>query len=919
MKIVKRIFILFIAAFTTVNSFFAGCVAFADTDKSITSQAYNTYLEQNASSLNEKRFTKELTASDVAVDNGKKIYGFSFDANGGLYNIKLRYRYLSEANDDAEATFYINGNIPYSQLDGFFLKREYLYTGEFNKDIYGNDITPDCEQSLQESETFIFDADGMYNSCLAVALNDGENRIEIKTVDAVEISQVEFIPVSQLLSYDETLEAWEKQGLEVIETEDIILQAENNALVSASTIYPISDRSSADTIPNTPGKIRLNTIGGYRWQNTGDYIEWVFDDVPAEGLYYISFRLRQNTLPGQRSSRTVFVNGELQYREAYSVTVDYNDSWQIKTLGNEEESYCVHLKKGENRIRLQASLGAQDEILRNIESSLQVFNNIYLDLLAVMGSSPDMLRDYKLDETTPVQLEKLNEERKVITSLAKELEDFTEGSNSGIGLLNTFVRQLEKMCEDCDNIPSEFSYFKSNLGSLGTWLYEAKKQPLEIDYICISGEGKKNSDANASFWRQLLFGFKEFLCSFITDYQSIGQLETDDSESDVRIWIYSGRDQTQTIRNMITSSFTPDTGIKVDLELVSVSLLSATVAGNGPDAVILSSPDVYNFAMRNAAYDLTQFEDFETIKQRFAPELFIPVTYLSGVYGLPENIGFDVLFYRTDILEDLNIKVPETWDDLVYVSSLLAHKNMEVGFAASDGNYLTLVLQSGLPIYSEDQSRCLLNGKEYVEIFEKYTKFYSHYGFLQSYDFQNRFRTGEMPIGVADFSMFNTLQVAAPEIKNRWEMAMLPGTLKDDGTVDHSAISGGGSAMILRKAEHPNAAWEFLKWWTSEDIQSKFANEIESLLGESARYSSANSAAFEKSTWSAEYKAVLLEQRNQLVAVEPVPGGYYLSRHLTNAFRNVVYNSKRPLDVMYDYVEKINGEITKKRQEFGLE
>ena len=58
MKIVKRIFILFIAAFTTVNSFFAGCVAFADTDKSITAQAYNTYLEQNASSLNEKRFTK---------------------------------------------------------------------------------------------------------------------------------------------------------------------------------------------------------------------------------------------------------------------------------------------------------------------------------------------------------------------------------------------------------------------------------------------------------------------------------------------------------------------------------------------------------------------------------------------------------------------------------------------------------------------------------------------------------------------------------------------------------------------------------------------------------------------------------------------------------------------------------------------
>ena len=63
---------------------------------------------------------------------------------------------------------------------------------------------------------------------------------------------------------------------------------------------------------------------------------------------------------------------------------------------------------------------------------------------------------------------------------------------------------------------------------------------------------------------------------------------------------------------------------------------------------------------------------------------------------------------------------------------------------------------------------------------------------------------------------------------------------------------------------------------------------------------------------------LLLKQMESLGAVENVPGGYYLTRHLDNAFRNVVYSGKKPIDVMYDYVYKINSELTAKRKEFGL-
>ena len=63
---------------------------------------------------------------------------------------------------------------------------------------------------------------------------------------------------------------------------------------------------------------------------------------------------------------------------------------------------------------------------------------------------------------------------------------------------------------------------------------------------------------------------------------------------------------------------------------------------------------------------------------------------------------------------------------------------------------------------------------------------------------------------------------------------------------------------------------------------------------------------------------MLQAQLAESSAIEQVPGGYLMARHLDNAFRNVVYNAKDPMDMLFDYVYKIDRELTEKRQEFGL-
>ena len=49
-----------------------------------------------------------------------------------------------------------------------------------------------------------------------------------------------------------------------------------------------------------------------------------------------------------------------------------------------------------------------------------------------------------------------------------------------------------------------------------------------------------------------------------------------------------------------------------------------------------------------------------------------------------------------------------------------------------------------------------------------------------------------------------------------------------------------------------------------------------------------------------------------------VAGGYYTSRHITNAIRKVMNQNEDPRETLLDYVITIDEEIWLKRDEFGL-
>ncbi len=187
--------------------------------------------------------------------------------------------------------------------------------------------------------------------------------------------------------------------------------------------------------------------------------------------------------------------------------------------------------------------------------------------------------------------------------------------------------------------------------------------------------------------------------------------------------------------------------------------------------------------------------------------------------------------------------------------------------------------------------------------------------FRQTYDAFSRFRTGEYPIVIAEYTFYNQLTAASPEIKGAWEFCQVPGTVREDGTVSHAANSTGMGAVIFKKAANKENAWKFIKWFTEADSQAHYGTQTEGLMGTMGRFDTANVEALSRLSWSENELKRLYDQQEELSEIPVLPSSYAVTRNIMNAFRETVNNMENPRDTLIWYNRDINEEIARKRED----
>jgi ABC-type glycerol-3-phosphate transport system substrate-binding protein len=849
---------------------------------------------------------------------------WAFNApDDGLYQLTVLYYPLAYSGDSIVCDILLDGQIPFAESENVPFERNWVNDNEQKFDIFGNQIRPtQIEQSVWMEKT-VTDASGMTEGTLHYYVSAGQHMLSLNIKsEAMLVHSITFSPVEKFRTYAEVKSGYQENGYTAATIDTTRIEAENNAAKSDQSMYPLTDRSSPIVQPYSANKILYNTIGGSQWKTVGQWIEW---EIPVEedGLYQIALHFKQSVKSDAVSIRELYIDGKLPFAEADDLCFTFNSAWQTAALsGKDGTAFQFYLKSGKHTVRLKVGLGEYRSIIEQADQAISDLNHIYREIVVVTGVVPDQYRDYEFEKTIPDVLDEMVEISSNLKDLETEIRALGFSGNQGTDTIKRLYYQLDKMIANPEIISKLLTSYRDNISSLGTWRNQLTEQPLELDCLYLQSPGSALPQGDATVLESLSHYMKQFFYSFTSDYSSIGNMG-EAAGSTIKVWMTTGRDQAQLVKQLITDQFTPNTNMNVNLQLVSAdSLLPALLADTGPDVSLgLAQADPMNLALRGALVDLSQLDEYATVTERFSSQAIVPFTLNSAVYALPDTLSYMMLFYRKDILGELSIDTfnLDTWDNLLQKVMPVIQKNgLSVGLPCNIQTYLTMFYQAGGSLYVDNDTRSGLGNSEGIQAMTNFIMLYKQYKLPQTFDFANRFRSGEMPIVMGDYLFYNQLTVFAPEIKGLWGMIQVPGTVKKDNTISHATVSTVTGNVIMASTKDLKSSWDFLEWWTSTDIQSEYGRALESVVGSAARYNSANIEAMKTVNWDSDIREQLTLQLAALQCYPEVPGGYLTTRHYDFSVRRILYYGESVRTSLEEAAEDIDMDIAKKRLEYQL-
>ena len=853
--------------------------------------------------------------------------------NPASYRIGFEYYPLPGRGGNIELGLLVDGEYPADRAKSLSFPRTWEDAGGPRADANGNEFTAEQREVGMWKTGWASDQSGNSAGGFTFALSSGRHEITVESLsEPFALKSVLIAPPEQPLSYRQAAAEYREKGYADYQGDPIIVEGEKAAYKSSASLIALSDNSDPGVNPSSPYINKLNYIGSNNWKTPGDTITWRVS-VKKSGLYRIGFHYRQRYLLNGNSYRLLRIDGKIPFEEAKAVCFGYGGGWNFQLLENDGGPMLLYLHEGEHLLSLEVTMGPVSGLVSSLQDTVQGLGEIYRRIVMITGEIPDANRDYNLFRQIPDLRKRLENARKTLDGCAAEFERLSGksgGTNSSV--LRNMSGVIRRMLNYSYQIQQYKSDYYTNYCSVSAWLYEMRNMPLDMDSIVLAAPEGRLDRQGSGLLKKAGFSVQRFLASFVMDYNSISG--SGEGEENITLWLNWGRDQAKTLSFMIQSDFTPKHGVGVNIKLVNATLVQAILSGNGPDCSLhMSRGEPVNLAMRGALKDLTGFEDYAQVIKRFMPGSTIPYEYNGGCYGLPDTQYFNMLFYRTDIFKEIGLDVPKTWDEFLYTSTILQRYNMQVGVPYTQitdmgqinvgigalNMYPTLMQQFGESLYNGDRTATALTTAGAIRAFTFWTDLYTKYDLPLTFDFYNRFRTGQMPMGIAPYLQYAVLSVAAPEIEGRWDIAPIPGMRKEDGEIDHSEAGGGSACVILKGSKKQEAAWKFLKWWTSAEVQSGYSKQVESVLGIAARVATATADAFTGLSWDSEGLKQLQSQWSKVTEVPEIPGSYYVSRVIDQAFWNTVNNGKTPKDMIVEWSRVADEEIARKREEYPID
>ncbi|GAA3401036.1 extracellular solute-binding protein [Paenibacillus hodogayensis] len=836
----------------------------------------------------------------------------------GLYELNLQHFPYALTDSTAAGrrpvslSVSIDGTYPFREARAVTFRKQFKDDLPVKKDEKGDDVRPRSLTLSNWIEEPFRDNGGAYSEPLKWYLTQGEHTIRLSGSEPIAIGQLTVTPpavVPDYAAYSAKVPADSaKSGATVS------IQAENMTVKNDAAIQMVVDKDALST-PPAGAHETFNTVGGSRWQNGGQRIDWTFK-VEESGRYKIAMRAKQNTISNMTTFRTISIDGKVPFKELQTYGIPYNTAWQGITLSDAAgKPFEIYLEKGQHTLSMTATVAPFQPVIVESEEATTQLRDLTSELKALTGNVVDKNRTWKIDEDFPELPKRLEAIRAQMQLMADDMLKANGRRENNVQTLLNAMRDIDSYLRYPNEIPYHMDDISSLQEKVGAIRETLIKAPLQLDQIYIVPTAAETPKLTANFFQKTQSSVMNFFRSFIRK-EDLSKLD----DTALNVWVNRGRDYVNLLQELANEMYTPQTGVKVKVNLLPDEnlLIYANAAGISPDIALGQPQDKsIDFAMRGALEDLSQFPDFKQIANQFAPGALLPFYYDKGYYALPETQSFKVLFYRKDILEKLNLKVPDTWDDVYNMLPTLQQSGYN--FYVPPTDYITFIYQNNAEFFNKDGMSTALSTPEAFKGFKQWTDLFNIYDLERSVpSFYQHFRKGDMPIGIADFNSYLQISVAAPELTGWWGMAPLPGYKQSDGTVARWSSGGQTTGFIYKSSKKKQEAWEFLKWLLSADVQERYGSDLESFNGIAFRWNSANIEAFSRLPWQKDDLKVIFEQWKWYKEMPNPPGAYFVARELNNAWNRTVVDGMNYRESLEEGIINIDREMVRKAQEFGF-
>lgn len=840
----------------------------------------------------------------------------------GLYYVGFNFLSYDDSILPISLGLKVDGKYPFYESRTIKLQTTWEL-GDPSYDRYDNQVVTVPNKKIQWESEYLMDSGNRHSDPLKVELKKGKHKLSFS------INEGNFLMGNLTLSAPETLKAY--SGSEKADGSEIItIQGEDYDTTNDSSIHGIAEYDTS-VDPYAVGDTVLNTLDSDSFNTAGQKVTYKFK-VEKEGNYNIAANYRQSEKTDFPVFVDVAIDGKVPNDAFKSYGMAYTTNYKVATMQDSEgNNLTVHLTPGEHTISYTISMDPICYIMEELDVIMGEVNDLALEITKVAGTNSDKYRDLKLSRYIPNVDKTLQGYADRLFELEKSAVKWSD-SDTNVAVMSSMLiaaEQLQSLAESPDEIPYRVAELSTSTNSVNHYLAQAIDNlianDLAIDRIYIYQDDADVPDG-PGFFQSCWMNIRRFASSFTDQAYSTSATNKDH----LQVWVNRSSQYVQIMQKMIDEDFTPKTGIDVDISIMpdQYKLVLANSSGNAPDvATGINYTIPYELAIRGALADMTQFDGFKESANNFYPGFFLTGTIGDSVYSMPETMNFWVLFYRTDVMEKLGIAIPDTMDDVIDMLPTLQMRGLNFYYPTAGMLQLRnfhgttpLIVQNGGSLYSSTAAEgTALGSQSSVNGLTSLTDLFTVYNLPVNVDnFYQHFRNGDMPIGIADYATFNMLTNAAPELSGSWQIALAPGTKKDDGTIDRSVCGCAESSVIFKSdSEREKKAWEFVKWWSSNEVQAEFGQTIQITYGDEYIWPTANMNAMAQLPVDSNSKKVIQETAKNVVDVARVPGTYLLERELSNTFNDIAVNGANLQTRVDKAVKSVNHEFDRKLEEFG--